>query len=460
MTHKILLLVSGLASYGGLEEGVVSLAVALRLSGHSVRVLSYRPISSNNPYLQRLQTADVPCVAPPAVVSALAANWDIKARIVEVAVWALSPALMVVAGVLALVRQQPLARAWQSAVGRARTCLGWLVLLNVLDWSFSRLLAAHCWLHGKPDVVHVHGYRFDLWRGVVWASKRAIASVYQEHSSPSSAFAYPEEPFTSPHRPTVLVAVSALARAEISRRFGSSADVVIVPYIVESGARGESAGRSPRTGDGLTVTCVARLIPEKGLEDLLVAAGEVLAKYPQVHFAIYGDGPLRTALVARARRLGVDGAVSFRSPYRRDELPAIMQDTNIFVLPSITEGLPLALIEAMAWGRPIVATRVGGIPDAVTDGATGLLVPPGDPPALARALASLVEDAGRRAELGRAAAEAFLASGFTAEAVVGQVLAVYERALARGAATASRPARPVCLVDSTTRRGGAADGQG
>jgi glycosyltransferase involved in cell wall biosynthesis len=437
-TRKILLLVSGLTAYGGLEERVVALAIALRLSGHSVRVSSYHPIPPGNPYRQRLHAAGVPCVAPPAVVSTLAGNWQTKAHIVEVATRAVSPALVVVAAALALVRRQPLARAWQGVLGRTRVCLGWLVLLKVLDWSFSWLLAVQCRLHGKPDVVHVHGYRFDRWPGVVWASKGSIASVYEEHSSPSSTFAYPEEPFTSPHKPAVFLTVSAAGLSELSMRLGPSAEVVMVPPIIERCAHGAPVRRAARTRDDLVVTCIARLIPEKGVEDLLTAAGTLSPKYPHSRLAIYGDGPLRPALEARARQLGLDGVVSFRGPFRRDELAAIMQDTDIFVLPSLTEGLPLALIEAMAWGRAVVATRVGGIPDVVTDGATGLLVPPGDPAALARGLALLMENGARRACLGQAAAEAYLASGFTRDAVVRQMLAIYERALQRSSA-AARP---------------------
>jgi glycosyltransferase involved in cell wall biosynthesis len=184
------------------------------------------------------------------------------------------------------------------------------------------------------------------------------------------------------------------------------------------------------------LTCIARLIPEKGLDDLLTAAAHVFPKYPHIRLTIYGDGPLQATLVTRTRQLHIDAAVSFRAPYHRDELPAIMCDTDIFVLPSVTEGLPLVLIEAMAWARPIVATRVGGIPDVIANGATGVLVPPGDPATLAGALASLVEDGARRSQLGRAAAQAFLASGFTRDAVVRQMLAVYERALKRNAAAA------------------------
>ena len=144
---------------------------------------------------------------------------------------------------------------------------------------------------------------------------------------------------------------------------------------------------------------IARLEAQKGITDLLDAA----AMLPDVVFEIAGEGPQRDQLVAKAATLGVADRVRWLG--HRDDVPALLAAADLFVLPSLNEGLPLAAMEAMLAGVPIVATDAGGTGEIVRDGITGVLVPPGDPEALSASIRALLSDRPRAARLAIAARE-------------------------------------------------------
>ena len=150
--------------------------------------------------------------------------------------------------------------------------------------------------------------------------------------------------------------------------------------------------------DGPIVT-VARLVPEKGLDDLVRAAALALRDCPALRVEIAGDGPCLSQLQALAASLGVSGHVRFHGAVR--DVPGLLARASAFVLPSLSEGIPLTLLEAMARGLPVVATRVGGNCEVVVDGETGFLMPANDPAALAAAMLQL-RDPGVAVPMGRA----------------------------------------------------------
>jgi sugar transferase (PEP-CTERM/EpsH1 system associated) len=138
---------------------------------------------------------------------------------------------------------------------------------------------------------------------------------------------------------------------------------------------------------GFHVGCVARLVPVKDHGTLIASFERVRRAVPDAHLTLIGDGPDRAALAERARALGIAGAVTFAGA--RPDVAALLPAFDVFALASLAEGGSLTLLEAAAAGLPIVATRVGGNPEIVVDGATGLLVPPGDAACLAEALLAL-----------------------------------------------------------------------
>ena len=170
------------------------------------------------------------------------------------------------------------------------------------------------------------------------------------------------------------------------------------------------------------VAVVARLWPEKRIDVLIAAAPRVLARYSDVEFQIVGDGPCRDQLMAQARDAGVLSHIAFIG--HRDDVPAILAGADLFVLPSESEASPNAIFEAMAAGLPVVASRVGGIPELVADGVTGLLVPPADPDALAAALLDLLDQPGRAMAFGKAARER-IEQQYSFERMVAQFESLY-----------------------------------
>lgn len=135
---------------------------------------------------------------------------------------------------------------------------------------------------------------------------------------------------------------------------------------------------------------VSRLSPEKDVETLLRAVALAVRERPSFRLEIAGDGPCRPALERIARECNLEGCVRFLGEIR--DVPALLARASLFVLPSLTEGVSLTLLEAMARGLPIVATRVGGNPEVVIEGETGVLVPAQDPSALARAMLQVQTD--------------------------------------------------------------------
>lgn len=181
---------------------------------------------------------------------------------------------------------------------------------------------------------------------------------------------------------------------------------------------------------GPLLVAVGRLDPQKDLGSLLAALPEILPAAPAARLLILGEGPERAALEAAARGAGLGERVLFRGLVP-DVVP-YLQAADVFVLPSRAEGMPNALLEAMAAGLPCVSSRVGGALDLITPGRNGLLVEPGDPAALGAAVRWLLERPAEAAALGRAARETVL-EGYTLAAAAERYLAIY-RGLCRGGA--------------------------
>jgi glycosyltransferase involved in cell wall biosynthesis len=150
------------------------------------------------------------------------------------------------------------------------------------------------------------------------------------------------------------------------------------------------------------VAFVGALEGSKGVDTLLEAWPAVLQRFPDARLLVAGDGGARDRLRGTARRLGLDGGVRFLGSLSRGEVRALLDDSSLLALPSRSEGLGRVVLEAMARGRPVVASRVGGIPEVVEDGVTGFLVPPGDPGALGQAIVRLLEDPDRLVTMGNA----------------------------------------------------------
>jgi glycosyltransferase involved in cell wall biosynthesis len=184
---------------------------------------------------------------------------------------------------------------------------------------------------------------------------------------------------------------------------------------------------------------VGRLEPQKGHRVLLDALPLVRHQFPDVRVVCVGEGALRSELERQAGALGVAGAVRFVNyQHRVDDWLAL---ADLTVLPSFYEGLPLAAIESLAAGRPVVASAVDGTPEVVVDGVTGLTVPPGDAPELARAVCRLLGDPQTRVAMGRAGRK-WVEERFGHERQVRQTERLYLDVWKRRVAARARHAMP------------------
>jgi glycosyltransferase involved in cell wall biosynthesis len=181
-----------------------------------------------------------------------------------------------------------------------------------------------------------------------------------------------------------------------------------------------------RENGAFRIACVGRLIFNKGPQYLVEAAPEILRAHPEADFVFVGDGPLRAHLEERAQRLGVRHRLTFLGT--RPDVAAILQTCDVLVRPSLLEGMPLTVLEAMACGLPVVATPVSGTVELVRHGENGFLVRPADPTSLARAILRLMEDKPLREAQGREARR-LVERGYSWDAVAEKTLAVYRELL-------------------------------
>lgn len=193
----------------------------------------------------------------------------------------------------------------------------------------------------------------------------------------------------------------------------------------------KSLGLKP---EGLVVGTVGWLLPIKGPMYLLKAMAEVWKEYPEMSLVFVGKGDLEGELTQEASCMGASEKVWFLG--WRDDINEILPVLDIFVLPSLNEGMGRVLVEAMAAGRPIVASNAGGIPDLIYQGENGLLVPPADPKALARELVFLISNPGKRREMGDKGRE--MAVRFGTDSMVQKIDQLYLDVLAEKAHSEKR----------------------
>ena len=193
----------------------------------------------------------------------------------------------------------------------------------------------------------------------------------------------------------------------LARGIGRPEQFVVIPSGVDLQAVRRSAppyetarGRLGVNPETCLVVGLGRLVPVKGFQVLVKALPLIVSAVPSARLLLVGEGPLREDLLVEAQALGVGDCLKLAGA-QSDPAP-FLAAADLVVVPSLNEGMGRVLVEAMALGCPVVATRVGGIPAVVADGESGLLVPPDDPPALARAVGELLKDPGLRQRMGEA----------------------------------------------------------
>jgi glycosyltransferase involved in cell wall biosynthesis len=221
---------------------------------------------------------------------------------------------------------------------------------------------------------------------------------------------------TSKHLVTRIVAVSLDLKGILQETYGVEKTVCIhngidLDKIVLERDRWDVRRELEIGRECYLIGTVGRLVPVKGHECLLSAMKIFLERVSDAKLILVGDGPLREQLVRLASLLGIDKQVIFMG--HQDKVYDLINAMDVFVLPSLHEGMPMVLLEALFLGRPVVASRVGGIPEVIGHGDGGVLIDPGNPEELAQNLSSLWQDRPRAEQLGRAGKNR-VKEGFTA----------------------------------------------
>jgi colanic acid/amylovoran biosynthesis glycosyltransferase len=260
----------------------------------------------------------------------------------------------------------------------------------------------------REGVDHVHAH---------FASHAATAAwiVHRLNGIPFSFTAHANDLFVAPvlldrkaADARFVIAISEYNRRALVERCPGARRLEVVHCGVDSE---RYRPRGPGDREPNRAVCVASLLPKKGHVHLIDALALLAERRPGIALELVGDGPEREPILQRARERGVDERLSLLGARSSEEVRATLAGAGVFVLPSIRlpsgrmEGIPVALMEAMASGVPVVASRLSGIPELVQDGVTGLLVEPGHPRALAAAMARVLDDDTLAAELALRARE-------------------------------------------------------
>lgn len=290
----------------------------------------------------------------------------------------------------------------------------------------------------RPDIVHTFLLTASLYGRLAAIAARVPivigteVNIY-EHKRPHHALA---ERLLMAGTDSVIASAESVRTFYVDQIAADPARVDVIYNAVDfqmleaTASRTEMRAQIGVPQDVLVAGVIARLTDQKGHVHLFDALSSTPALAP-LHLVVIGDGPLRAMLEQRVKDLGLEGRV--RMLGSRRDLGDLLGAMDLFVLPSLWEGLPLSLVLAMGAGLPVVSTRVAGIPEVVKHGETGLLVPPGDTAALAGALTELTQSADARRRIGGAARLSVLPR-FGVERYVSAVSALYERLLAKEAA--------------------------
>ncbi|CAN5480429.1 glycosyltransferase [soil metagenome] len=263
----------------------------------------------------------------------------------------------------------------------------------------------------KADVLHLHGYGATTFGRLV-AARRGIPTVLHEHANLTDTPWFQKVADQALARYTDLaIAVSKstadfVVRARLVPAERTRVVYLGVPLEEFSRVRSDAEVREARQAlgipaDAFAIGCVTRLMPSKGNEYLVEAVQPVVERVPAARVYLVGEGELQGDLEARARALGLGDKLTF-SGFRRD-VAQVLSAFDLVVFPSLWEGTPLTVLEALAMGKPIVATDADGLQDVLTSGRDALMVPKRDAGALADAIVKLAQDPAERARLGTGA---------------------------------------------------------
>ena len=303
------------------------------------------------------------------------------------------------------------------------------------DWRAVRQIEEYI-QEDAVDIVHTHGYKADLYGYLAaWrCHKPVVATCHNWVGGTAALGIYNQLDRMALKKFNALAAVSDTV-AQRLLAFGVPAEkikIIANGIDVKAFERAEPLPLLNAEGSAV-VGVVARLDLQKGFEYLLQAARELCKTFHGLKIVIVGEGPDREAIEEMIQQYGLQSNVILAG--QQSNMPAIYAAMDIFVLPSLNEGLPMTVLEAMAASKPVIATRVGAIPSVIKDGENGLLVDPKNSEGLRNAIASLLDDPERRQRLG-VQAHAWVSRNYTSEAMALKYREMYDDVLGKPAPSA------------------------
>lgn len=313
------------------------------------------------------------------------------------------------------------------ARGLGPGCEGVEVIRHPMPWPAYRNIAGHVFLAATAaraalqardtSVIHTVEYLSTAVLGAV-ANRRPTVlttpgNIFEResninHFAPTVTLAYKVAAVVAARRATRVVATSREMKYWWEYSGATPERVSVIPLGVDTDQFKPVPGARHRLGissDEATLLFVGRLQSENGLAQLVRALPEIQAARPRTHLHIVGDGEERPALVRLSEQLGVSGQLRWHGTVALADLPLYYAAADVLVVPRLSRVTPRVALQGMSCGTPLVASRIGGITDFVTEGHTGLLVNPRDPNEIASAVTTVLRDAGLARRIGAAARE-------------------------------------------------------
>jgi glycosyltransferase involved in cell wall biosynthesis len=300
-------------------------------------------------------------------------------------------------------------------------------------------IGAILWLHRRwqADLLHYHTFWPDVFTAFVL--RRFTPTVYTVHESRFLSMSEHKKlhgRLRMALRPFNGIIAPSTELLQVAREFGvSRRSSAYIPNAVDSNefspnvSNGVIRQQYGISQDTVVLLCPRRLVPKNGVSFFLKGLPYILRESNSICALIVGDGAERSYLEDLVRQMHLEGHVIFTGNISNDQMPFVYADSDIVILPSLKEATSIAGLEAMASGRPVIATAVGGLPEIVDDGVTGLLVPSRDPRALASAVLCMIQCPELVSSMGQAARRR-VAQEFSWERVAQETVKVYELAMA------------------------------
>jgi glycosyltransferase involved in cell wall biosynthesis len=383
-----------LTATGGGQHAMSLLAQDLSARGYEVVFFTRPPVDMGHRYVTWLSRANVPI--------------RVLRRFQESRLAALGS---IAAGLLLTV---PYALLRRRALAESRVAVRSMFLVRVarFEAAYIRRQFSKCADEGRRQgrevILQVLGPALLTPLLLDWAEEEGVASIYHEMGEADPQYVKTwllEETVASINRANRAIAASPIVARNVREVYKYEGPIDAIQFMVDG--PGDEWVNGRKIGGRITFGAIGRLVPHKRHTDLVHAIKRLADDGYDAGLVIASDGPMRGPLEALAVELGVDDRVTFLGEF--EDLQAVMRQFDVFVLTSSSESQCMPITESMSYGKPVIVSRFGGIPDFVDDGVTGILVDIGDLDQLAAAMKRMIDAPTLREEMGRKGRERFLA---------------------------------------------------